>query len=684
MHTAVEMVLEKGGQHIPVMVVFGGVAKDGTTDGSVWALEVEQLRWNKMVTASCGGRVGQSAVTSADKKTMFVFGGYDASGVHSNNIWTFTAANNQWVLLSPVGAQPLARSHHIAVAHDGKLVIFGGRTDNRLLNDMWMFDVNELSWTEIIPDSGSHKPSERSHASGALIGANRLAVWGGYCYGSHQHSQELWYFDFVERAWMRPITTGETPQSRILQSGIVVENQLHIFGGEVSETSEKLRDLWVFDLSRARLNGAPMWKRITPAWEYSGNSTAKGVVTNNKCTCQPTSRNTETGITHTGCAVNGFNDHFAWCDTVEPCRFGRYWDYCDPSVVKEESNATTTATASLYDNGERRRFFELSMWPLARSGHAVTKMKMVGVAAGLCSLVNSEVMVIFGGNTTNGVTSDINVYCPPSKQWTPLELRHPPRNRTMSAITSHEHNLYVFGGVSADHIRLSDLWRCSIVDGECTEIIYKGWTPQARRGMMFALESPKPCESDCSSRDAEKFLMFNGYFKVQNVSQPNPNTHFHRCLAARPPYTTAYCDRVCSAEPNSPACLQFCRCKNEFVMDIWTMQIDQWRWDTVHVSSGPPLRFCSQSIPFNNKILTFGGFEGNNEFDDLWIFDMETKSWHILPSQEHTMSPSGRHEASIDVMTNGNIAQLVLYGGIGETGVLNEVWTCDVSDVTGM
>jgi hypothetical protein len=302
----------------------------------------------------------------------------------------------------------------------------------------------------------------------------------------------------------------------------------------------------------------------------------------------------------------------------------------------------------------------------------------------MCSLVDSEVMVIYGGNTTEGLSSDLVVYCPISKQWTPLSLKNAPQNRTMAAITWHDHDVFIFGGVSSDHLRRSDLWRCSVVNGDCQEIVYKGWTPQARRGMMFALQDVRPCEADCSVREPDTFLMFNGYFKIQSTPTPSNTTHFHRCVAIRPPYTTLFCDRVCNTEPNSEQCSKLCRCKQEFVMDVWTMKLDQWRWDTVHVASGPPPRFCTQSVPFHNKILSFGGYEGNTEFDELWYFDMETKFWHLLPSQEHTMSPLGRHEASVDVMKNGNLAQLVLFGGIGEMGVLNEVWVCDVSDVTGM
>ena len=58
-------------------------------------------------------------------------------------------------------------------------------------------------------------------------------------------------------------------------------------------------------------------------------------------------------------------------------------------------------------------------------------------------------------------------------------------------------DVFVFGGVGIGKLRLNDIWRCSLRSGLCSEITPMGWLPQRRRGMMFSLEYPRTCNTDC-------------------------------------------------------------------------------------------------------------------------------------------------------------------------------------------
>jgi hypothetical protein len=237
-------------------------------------------------------------------------------------------------------------------------------------------------------------------------------------------------------------------------------------------------------------------------------------------------------VSHTGCAVNGYENRFAWCETFEPCLFREYWDYCD------------TKDSTAVDIGiDDRNFVELSLWPSARSGHSIARTRLRGKAAGLCGMTHSPVLVMFGGNTTNGVTNEIYVLCPMSNQvsllvgstftlfpknlmnklqnqisqlivgiceyfvksfissifqWTTVSTRRAPPARTLAAMTAHGEDIFIFGGMNGNRKRFNDLWKCNLGQGECVEIRTTGFTPYHRRGMTLTLEAPRSCPSDCS------------------------------------------------------------------------------------------------------------------------------------------------------------------------------------------
>lgn len=709
-----------------VMVLFGGVggAKDGV-DARVWVFAPMQMRWVCLGMAPFGGRIGHSTTASTDGLTVYLFGGVDAFGVHQGSLWSMSLLNREWISVSVVeGSTPIARAYHVAVNFDGGVVIFGGETANKNMDDIWKFDPNSRVWSKLGEDE--FRPTSRSFAASAVVGANFLAVWGGLSSTSHNHIHELWVYDFGLRKWSRPITDGTTPSSRILQSAVMVGDFLTVFGGEDPvEPNKKLRDLWTYDLGHVKLDSPKtvMWNEVIPEWEFvgeDGNSSevSNRLVSQHGCTCHPSSRNLETGFVHSGCAINGFDSRFAWCDTVEPCRFGHYWDYCETAP-----NSTSTIVANsisedvVLDHLERRKFLELALWPSARAGHAVTTSygKFLGFAAGFCGVsTRTPVMIIFGGETSEDIVGDSWVYCPTSRQWSPLDFTSLPPRRTHTAITTQDSHLYIFGGINSNHIRTSDLWRCEMVGsgitgkaGGCSEIATKGWTPHARRGMMFSLENVKTCQNDCGNRDPTQFLMFNGYYKPydemtgsvegskSNGSSPAPITTInranatspfpHRCLASRPPYTDMFCDRECALEPLGSRCSQLCRCKRDFAMDLWEIELGAWRWDTRHVNSGPTLRFNAQAVPFQDKFYMFGGFEDSSppvEHSDLWYFDLVRNEWRYLEPEPNTMTPPGRHEASFTVTgINHERPLLVLYGGIGTQGALTDLWICDVGDV---
>ena len=113
------------------------------------------------------------------KANMIIFGGF-IDGVRTNEIAEYNVINNYWTERPyPKDASaPCPRSGHSAVFYQGRMVIFGGKTEGaEKLNDLWQYDVNEGLWTELIPED-CEIPLPRSGHTAAIFG-DFMIVFGG-------------------------------------------------------------------------------------------------------------------------------------------------------------------------------------------------------------------------------------------------------------------------------------------------------------------------------------------------------------------------------------------------------------------------------------------------------------------------------------------------------------------------
>jgi N-acetylneuraminic acid mutarotase len=104
-------------------------------------------------------------------------------------------------------AFPEARASHSAVAHNGKLYVFGGLDEyNEKLNDLWEFSAGQ--WKKIETAEGDYVPVCRSgHA--AAVGAGKMFIFGGILEVT-QELNDLVKFDFATSKFtlIEPIGKG--------------------------------------------------------------------------------------------------------------------------------------------------------------------------------------------------------------------------------------------------------------------------------------------------------------------------------------------------------------------------------------------------------------------------------------------------------------------------------------------
>lgn len=162
------------------MIVFGGTADFfGPFLNDTWALDLKTDTWSEL---HGGGktapepRIRPEVVLDADRGRLVLFAGHDDGQVgNRNDVWTFDLMKATWALdeigdvkdpSAPAAGfcefppnfvvtdhnAPERREAHVMIGWPGgdAAVVFGGKTDCGIIDDLWTLSLGELSWTEQI------------------------------------------------------------------------------------------------------------------------------------------------------------------------------------------------------------------------------------------------------------------------------------------------------------------------------------------------------------------------------------------------------------------------------------------------------------------------------------------------------------------------------------------------------
>ncbi|KAG5628204.1 hypothetical protein H5410_013422 [Solanum commersonii] len=102
-----------------------------------------------------------------------------------------------WLPLHCTGTGPSPRSNHVSALYDDKLLlIFGGSSKSRTLNDLYTLDFETMAWSRI-KIRGFH-PSPRAGCCGVLCGTKWYIAGGGS--RKRRHAETL-IFDVLKLEW---------------------------------------------------------------------------------------------------------------------------------------------------------------------------------------------------------------------------------------------------------------------------------------------------------------------------------------------------------------------------------------------------------------------------------------------------------------------------------------------------
>jgi hypothetical protein len=241
------------------MIVFGGVASDGTPQSDVWALDLTPLSENWTPLATAGNRPAprtqHTAVYDEVNQRMVIFGGRDSRGVLLNDVWALDLAGSvpQWMQLS-AGAGPSLREEHTAIYDraNGRMIVFGGRdSGGSVNNDVWALNLTRESesWIQLT-GLGVGPPQRRSHTAIYDSFNQRMITFAGVL-SDNSPARDVWALDLRRgrEGWAKIETRGEFPPNCIeMIAAYDPLNQRMIVYGGVDSGGTVIGQTWFLDL----------------------------------------------------------------------------------------------------------------------------------------------------------------------------------------------------------------------------------------------------------------------------------------------------------------------------------------------------------------------------------------------------------------------------------------------------
>jgi hypothetical protein len=218
----------------------------------------------------CPCRPGASITVCEGR--IIIFGGL-IDGKPTQETHYVNLAQLHWLRAKPltqnsVNEPPGPRNGHIAAFDETycRMLIFGGRSPERRVNEMYALDLTTLSWARIEQDGT--KPEARELATGVVWG-RIWVVFGGR--GNSGRLNDIHFFDFDSNTWTQPLLSGEAPAPRQSAASSLRDDVMYVHGGR--NGSFAFGDVFKLNL------GSQMWESIetdgvSPGACYSHEMTA--------------------------------------------------------------------------------------------------------------------------------------------------------------------------------------------------------------------------------------------------------------------------------------------------------------------------------------------------------------------------------------------------------------------------
>lgn len=145
------------------MILFGGQVHDGEGTNFAFVYEFNKAFWDRIAPSADLPKLDSHAAFVIED-VMYVYGGFkDKEAVYSNNIYALDMKTRTWSTFYQPDKNaviPEARGNMGLVVYKDYVLVFGGTNGTKTLNDLWKFDMNTKTWSEIKSDHNPEVPSD--------------------------------------------------------------------------------------------------------------------------------------------------------------------------------------------------------------------------------------------------------------------------------------------------------------------------------------------------------------------------------------------------------------------------------------------------------------------------------------------------------------------------------------------
>eukprot|EP01130_Rhizamoeba_saxonica_P012475 TRINITY_DN5262_c0_g1_i1.p2 TRINITY_DN5262_c0_g1~~TRINITY_DN5262_c0_g1_i1.p2 ORF type:complete len:452 (+),score=80.39 TRINITY_DN5262_c0_g1_i1:56-1357(+) len=172
------------------LFIFGGRNSKDKPTNRLASFNFTSLKWTHHNSSTISPRYGHSSVLAYDT-TMFTFGGMSESKA-LNEVWVLQMSNKSWVQVNTTTKPPATYGSTAIISQNDDIAIFGGVVDKKSTNSVWVYSVTFGNWSNITPkDTKTNWPSARKGQS-AVYSKNRMLIFGG----DQEKDDDLWQLVF--------------------------------------------------------------------------------------------------------------------------------------------------------------------------------------------------------------------------------------------------------------------------------------------------------------------------------------------------------------------------------------------------------------------------------------------------------------------------------------------------------
>jgi parallel beta-helix repeat protein len=219
-------------------------------------------QWMPNPMKQLSARKEHAMATICDSEHVLLFGGEVTGGTLDGETWRYNFFCDEWFeetpTIKPSTATLTARKRHAMASVWGsqQVVMFGGRDSGGLIRETWVYDHlgGSPTWTDRTPSTiPSNYPSAReNHAMATIWGTDKVILYGGID-GSSKLLDDTWVYDVSDKSWTKMNNWNKDPpkaRENHAIATIYATGDVLLFGGDDGSLDD---GTWLCELQYHRI-----------------------------------------------------------------------------------------------------------------------------------------------------------------------------------------------------------------------------------------------------------------------------------------------------------------------------------------------------------------------------------------------------------------------------------------------